>query len=80
MENTSRLAGKVAIVTGSSQGIGQSIAERFAKEGASIVIDYRDHAEGANETQKLVEAQERIFPQSMISRVWSTRESRLSAR
>jgi glucose 1-dehydrogenase len=56
MENTSRLAGKVAIVTGSSQGIGQSIAERFAKEGASIVIDYRDHAEGANETRKLVEA------------------------
>jgi len=56
MENTSRLAGKVAIVTGSSQGIGQSIAERFAKEGASIVIDYRDHAEGADETQKLVEA------------------------
>ena len=55
MQNTSRLSGKVAIVTGSSQGIGQSIAERFAKEGASIVIDYRDHPEGANETQKIVE-------------------------
>jgi glucose 1-dehydrogenase len=56
MQNTSRLAGKVAIVTGSSQGIGQAIAQRFSEEGASVVIDYRGHAEGANETRKMVEA------------------------
>src|SRR4051812_20007023 len=56
MQNTSRLSGKVAIVTGSSQGIGQAIPERFGKDGASIVIDYRGHPEGANETQKMVEA------------------------
>jgi glucose 1-dehydrogenase len=45
-----RLAGKVALVTGSSQGIGQAIAIRLAQEGASIVINYRSHPEGADET------------------------------
>jgi glucose 1-dehydrogenase len=50
------LQGKVALVTGSSQGIGQAIAERLAQEGANIVIDYRTHDEGANETRRLVEA------------------------
>ena len=50
------LKGKVALVTGSSQGIGQSIAVRLAEEGANIVIDYRSHSEGAEETRRLVEA------------------------
>ena len=50
-----KLEGKVALVTGSSQGIGQAIAERLAQEGADIVIDYRSHPEGAEETQAKVE-------------------------
>ncbi len=46
------LQGKVAVVTGSSSGIGQAIAVRLANEGAAVVIDYRGHPEGAKETQK----------------------------
>jgi glucose 1-dehydrogenase len=51
-----RLAGKVAIVTGSGSGIGQSIAIRFASEGATIVVDYRDHPEQAADTKAKAEA------------------------
>jgi glucose 1-dehydrogenase len=50
------LQGRVAIVTGASSGIGQSIAVRLAHEGADIVIDYVGHPEGANETLKQVNA------------------------
>ncbi|HEY9670837.1 MAG TPA: SDR family NAD(P)-dependent oxidoreductase [Waterburya sp.] len=50
------LEGKIALVTGSSQGIGQAIAAHLAKEGADIVIDYRSHPDGAKETLAKVEA------------------------
>jgi glucose 1-dehydrogenase len=46
-----RFAGKVAIVTGSGSGIGESIAVRLAQEGASIVVDVRGHLDEAKETQ-----------------------------
>jgi len=45
-----RLEGKVAIITGSGSGIGQSIAERFAAEGATCIIDYRDAHDGPEQT------------------------------
>ena len=51
-----RLAGKVAIVTGSGSGIGQAIAIRFATEGASVVVDYRGHIDQAQETASKAEA------------------------
>ncbi len=52
----SRLQGRVAIVTGSSSGIGQGIARRLAADGANIVINYVGHADGAQETLKMVES------------------------
>lgn len=45
-----RLAGRSAVVTGASSGIGQGIAVRFAQEGANVVIDYVGHADGADQT------------------------------
>lgn len=51
-----RLEGKVALVTGSSEGIGQGVAIRLAQEGAKVVINYHSHPEGADETLKQVRA------------------------
>ena len=51
-----RLKNKVALVTGSSQGIGRGIAERFAQEGADVVINFVGNAERAAETLRAVAA------------------------
>jgi len=45
-----KLEGKVALVTGSGQGIGQSIAIRLAEEGADVIVDDRVIGESAEET------------------------------
>jgi 3-oxoacyl-[acyl-carrier protein] reductase len=42
-----RLAGKVAIVTGASKGIGAGIAKRLAEAGAAVVVNYSSDREGA---------------------------------
>lgn len=51
-----KLNGKIAIVTGSDSGIGQAIAEEFAKEGADVMVTYLHDRGGAEETRARVEA------------------------
>jgi glucose 1-dehydrogenase len=50
-----RLNGKVAIVTGASQGIGQGIAKRLGCEGARVIVDYVGTPQGAEETERAIE-------------------------
>jgi len=38
-----KLKGKIALITGSSRGIGRAIAKKFAIEGASVIVTYRQN-------------------------------------
>lgn len=51
-----RLGGKVALVTGSDSGMGQAMAEEFARAGADVAITFYTDADGAEETRRRVTA------------------------
>jgi glucose 1-dehydrogenase len=51
-----RLAEKCALVTGSSQGIGEAVAVRLAEEGANVVVNYHTHPEGAERVAEQIRA------------------------
>jgi len=52
----SSLAGKVAVVTGASRGIGRAIAQDLAANGAKIIINYNASSEAAQEVVSAIEA------------------------
>ncbi len=51
-----RFKGKVALVTGSSRGIGRAIALRLAEEGADIIVNFFRHRQAAEQTAKDIES------------------------
>lgn len=51
-----RLQGKVAIVTGSSRGIGKAIAQRLSDDGAAVVVNYAGSSDKAAEVVAQIEA------------------------
>jgi 3-oxoacyl-[acyl-carrier protein] reductase len=53
--NGKKLAGKVAVVTGGSRGIGAAIAKRLATDGASVAITYTKGADAAASVIKEIE-------------------------
>ena len=69
------LGGKVAIVTGSSSGIGQAIAERLAQDGATVVVNCRTSAEKARQvvTSILAKGGKAVAIQSDMSQVAEAR-------
>ncbi len=55
-EQQTPLAGKIALITGSGQGIGRATALRLAGLGADVIVNYRSNKEAASETKTSIEA------------------------
>ena len=51
------LKGKIAIITGASRGIGESIARSFIAQGATVAFTYRSSEEKAKELEKSLSAE-----------------------
>ncbi|HYD29851.1 MAG TPA: SDR family oxidoreductase [Azospirillaceae bacterium] len=56
-QGTGKLKDKIALITGGDSGIGRAVAVLFAREGAKIGIAYLEEDKDAEETKRLVEAE-----------------------
>ena len=74
-----KLEGKVAVVTGTSKGIGAAIAKHLAAEGAAVVVNYSSSKEGADRVVdeiakkggKAVAVQANVAKQADIDRLFA---------
>jgi len=51
-----KLKDKIALVTGSSRGVGRSVALGFAKQGANVVVNYTSNENAANEVVETIQS------------------------
>ena len=51
-----KLKDKIALVTGSSRGVGRAVALGFAKEGANVVVNYTSNENAANEVVETIQS------------------------
>ena len=74
------LQGKIAVITGASRGIGKAIAERFASEGAFVIINYNGSKEHAQEVKKLCSVMWLILRHArhLSNRLWINMEELMS--
>jgi 3-oxoacyl-[acyl-carrier protein] reductase len=65
------LTGKVAIVTGSSRGIGRGIAERLGQDGATVVVNYAGSKQEAKQVVEAIESKggKAIALQANVSKI-----------
>ena len=67
------LEGKTALITGASKGIGKSIAEQFAEQGANVAFTYLSSVEKGEALEKELASKgikAKGYP--YISRYWTT--------
>ena len=62
-----KLEGKVAVITGATDGIGKAIALKFAKEGAKVMMVGRDEAKGRAALEKVRECGEAVYFKADVS-------------
>jgi 3-oxoacyl-[acyl-carrier protein] reductase len=83
--NTKKLAGKVAVVTGASKGIGADIAKHLAAAGAAVVVNYASSKEGADRAVdeitkrggKAIAVQASVAKKADVERLFSATEKAL---
>ena len=69
------LAGRVAVVTGGSRGIGRAVAECLALAGARIVISYHSDEAAALETTEVIRSRFKVEATAVCADVSSVQES-----